>query len=98
MKILTTLIGLLFIMGLSTKAYACDCDKAEKKDSIAHVADAKDAVKDETSDKSTSCSCGASCDSGKDCKDCASHKHKKGMSCGGEGKSCSCGKDKKVKT
>ena len=100
MKILTALISLFFVMSLSSKVYACDCDKAGKKDSTTHVADAKDASKKGESDKSTSCSCGASCESGKECKDCksgADHKHNKGMSCG-EGHSCSCGKDKKAKT
>ncbi len=91
MKLLTFILGLLFVFSVAQKAMACDCDKGAKKENTTTsqtVADAKDTKSGEA------CSCG------KECK-CGHHKDGKSCeekSCGGEGKSCGCNKDKKVKT
>ncbi len=96
MKLLTFLLGLLFVFSITQKAMACDCDKAAKKDRTTAsqtVADAKDTKSCEScGGESCTCEKGCKCGGHKDGKSCDS------KSCKGDGKSCGCGKDKKVKT
>ena len=77
MKLLSILMGVLFVLSVSQKSFACDCDKADKAEktaAAATVTDAKDATKTDTTAEKA-CACGKS---GKDCKckDCGCSKHK----------------------
>lgn len=103
MKLLSVLVGLLFVFSVSQKAFACPCNegKAGKAPASTTVADAKDAQKDmQKTDATTEKACGCE-KAGKECKckDCGCGKHKDADKTKGKdkahskhGKDCGCDK------